>query len=464
MVPPRIFAHRNIVYATAERFASPVLVTDARTTNGPVQCPQVPGMLEQAMGTGDVPMHEECLTLNVFSPVDTGYNSPNASGGDAVKEKLPVLVWIHGGAFTNGTAHASWYDGSNLAARGCVVVAINYRLGALGFAGRSDVGLQDQITALTWVRDNIARFGGDAAHVTIFGESAGGCSVLALLAAPAAQRLFVRGWAMSPSIGQLRTPARADESVRLLLDDLKMTSLSAARAVTPDQIVAAQGRLLRDPKDVVTMFSPTVGGDVLPADAHERIANDPRPLVIGTMRDESRLWVAMNPAAANLSETHAMQHFVARFGEAAERAWADYARLRPGSTPAQMLAALQSDESFRAPAWRVIDARDRAGSATWSYFFTWPTPVFGGILGACHGLDIPFVFDNVSVPNVELFIGQSSVHRHLADTMAGALVHFARTGAAEWQTTEGKRTTLQIDERNDVVIDPERALYDLWNA
>ncbi|MFM8956400.1 MAG: carboxylesterase family protein, partial [Actinomycetota bacterium] len=233
----------------------------------------------------------------------------------------------------------SWYDGSNLAARGCVVVAINYRLGALGFAGRSDVGLQDQITALTWVHDNIARFGGDNSNVTIFGESAGGCSVLALFAAPAAQHLFARGWAMSPSIGQLRTPARADESVRLLLDDLQKKDLADAVDVSADQIVAAQGRLLRDPKDVVTMFSPTVGGDVQPADAHELIANDPRPLVIGTLRDESRLWVAVNPAAANLTEADAKQHFVARFGAAAEQAWADYSRLRPGSTPAQMCAA-----------------------------------------------------------------------------------------------------------------------------
>ncbi|MFM7899745.1 MAG: carboxylesterase family protein, partial [Actinomycetota bacterium] len=109
----RVVAHRNIVYATAQRFAKPMLVADARTTSGAVQCPQVPGLLEQAMGTGDVPMTEECLTLNVFAPAD-------------MNDKLPVLVWIHGGAFTNGTAHASWYDGSNLAARGCVVVAINY--------------------------------------------------------------------------------------------------------------------------------------------------------------------------------------------------------------------------------------------------------------------------------------------------------------------------------------------------
>ncbi|MFM7046727.1 MAG: carboxylesterase/lipase family protein [Actinomycetota bacterium] len=442
---------RNIVYATADRFAPPTPVNGERIANLTVQCPQIPGLLEQAMGTGELPMHEDCLTLNIFAP---------KSGGGG----LPVLVWIHGGAFTNGTAHASWYDGSNLAARGCVVVAINYRLGALGFAGRSDVGLQDQIAALNWVHDNIARFGGDAENVTIFGESAGGCSVLALFAAPAARHLFRRGWAMSPSIGQLRTTERADQSVRLLLDELKKESLEAARGVSADDIVASQARMLRDPKDIVTMFSPTVGGDVLPLDAHSRIANDERPLVIGTLRDESRLWVAVNPNAANLSEADVRAHFSARFGSAADQAWQAYGRFRPGSTPAQMLAALQSDESFRAPAWRVIDSRDRAGTPTWSYFFTWPTPVFDGILGACHGLDIPFVFDNLSAPNVEFFIGQSAAHRHLADTLAGSLVDFARTGKVEWQSTEGKRTTLQVDEKNDVVVDPERPIYDLWNS
>ena len=457
----QVNARRNIVFATAERFAVPALSTSERISEQRVQCPQVPGLLEQAMGTGDLPMHEDCLTLDVFWPSDASATATDGMSG--VAKHLPVLVWIHGGAFTNGTAHASWYDGSNLAARGCVVVAINYRLGAFGFAGRSDLGLQDQITALTWIRENIARYGGDPRNVTIFGESAGGCSVLALVAAPAARELFARGWAMSPSIGQLRTPSRADQSVALLLDDLKKPNLAAARDVPASQIVESQGRLLRDPKDVVTMFSPTVGGDVLPSDAHQRIASDPRPLVIGTMRDESRLWVAVHPTAASLTEADVRAQFEARFGAAADDAWTTYAQFRPGSTPAQMLAALQSDESFRAPAWRVIDGRDRNGTPTWSYFFTWPTPVFDGILGACHGLDIPFVFDNLDAPNVEFFIGSSPAHRHLANTLAGALVEFARTGKTGWQTTEGKRTTLQIDERNDVVVDPERPLYDLWN-
>ena len=444
---------RNLVYAVADRFKPARLETTVRGLDTVAQCPQVPGMLEQAMGTSELAMSEDCLTLNIFAPV-------GAQG-------LPVLVWIHGGAFTNGTAHASWYDGSNLAARGCVVVTINYRLGAFGFAGRADLGLQDQITALTYVQQHVADFGGDPANVSLFGESAGGCSVLALFAAPAAKSLFVRGWAMSPSIGQLRTTDRADQSVELLLDDLGGDSLDDLAQKSTQEIIAAQSRLLRDPKDVVTMFSPTIGGDVVPSNFHDHIAEDQRELVVGTLRDESRLWVALNPAAATLTSEAARDSFATRFGTAADRAWETYTHLRPAATPAQMLAAMQSDESFRAPAWKVIDARDRSGSPTWSYFFTWPTPVFDGILGACHGLDIPFVFDNLAAPNVEFFIGSATdcatAHRTIADALAGALVEFATYGRVAWQPTNGKRTTLRVDEQVAVVADPERAIYDLWS-
>lgn len=443
---------RNLVYATAERFQPARLEPTVRSADVVVQCPQVSGMLEQAMGTGDLAMAEQCLTLNIFAP-------QGAQG-------LPVLVWIHGGAFTNGTAHASWYDGSNLAARGCVVVAINYRLGAFGFAGRSDLGLLDQITALTYVQRHISGFGGDPSNVSIFGQSAGGCSVLALFAAPAAKSLFVRGWAMSPSIGQLRTTDRADQSVQLLLDDLGGNSLDDLASKSPAEIVAAQSRLLSDPKDVDTMFSPTIGGDVLPADTHERIAQDNRELVIGTLRDESRLWVALNPAAATLTDETAKEVFATRFDTAADQAWKTYAQLRPSSTPAQMLMALQTDESFRARAWKIIDARDRAGTPTWSYFFTWPTPVFDGILGACHGLDIPFVFDNLAAPNVESSIGSANdcgaTHRSIADTLAGALVEFATNGKVAWGPTDGQRNTLRVDEKSEEMVNPERAIYDLW--
>ncbi|MFZ9923759.1 MAG: carboxylesterase/lipase family protein [Ilumatobacteraceae bacterium] len=446
---PSVQTVRNIVYARAARFDRPETVDIFEQLPSAVQCPQVPGFLETAMGTTQLPMSEDCLTLNVHHPIDSSL-------------RLPVLVWIHGGAFTNGTANAAWYDGSNLAARGCVVVCLNYRLGAFGFSGARDLGLQDQISALSWVRDNIHRFGGDPSNVTIFGESAGGCSVLALFGAPDARHLFHKGWAMSPSLGQLRTPERATQSEWLLAKELGVSSIIEVRPLDTSAVLQAQDRLLQDPKDVVTMFSPTVGGDVVASDAYDLIASDQRPLVIGTLRDENRLWVALNPASANLTTDDVKSEFARRFGANMDAAWRTYERLRPESTPAQLLAAMQSDESFRVPAWRIIDGRARMGAPTWSYFFTWPTPVFEGVLGACHGLDIPFTFDNIDAPNVEHFIGASPTHRHLVTSLADTLVLFARSSQCTWSPTGATRTTMQIHEENLLLVDPERDIYDLW--
>ncbi|MEC7579548.1 MAG: carboxylesterase family protein, partial [Actinomycetota bacterium] len=158
-----VFVFKGINYALADRFQPSELdnstwsdLRDA-TVYGP-QCLQVPGIMEQLLGESTQPMAEECLTLNVFT-ADTS-------------ARKPVLVWIHGGAFTNGAGSVPWYDGSNLVRSGdIVVVTINYRLGALGFRGRDNAGLSDQVNALQWVRNNIASFGGDPSQVTIMGES-----------------------------------------------------------------------------------------------------------------------------------------------------------------------------------------------------------------------------------------------------------------------------------------------------
>ncbi|MGB1610124.1 MAG: carboxylesterase family protein, partial [Ilumatobacteraceae bacterium] len=189
---------KGIPFANAERFeASETLPgTPGRADTYRPRSLQVPGLMERFLGGSNQSMDEDCLTLNIFTPDATA--------------RLPVMVWIHGGAFVNGSGSLPWYDGSALARRyGVVVVTVNYRLGLLGFTGEDDLGLGDQISALAWVRDNIAEFGGDPESVTVFGESAGGASVIALLAAPSAAGLLHRGIAMSPSMPQLRSRRRA---------------------------------------------------------------------------------------------------------------------------------------------------------------------------------------------------------------------------------------------------------------
>ena len=204
-----VFVFKGINYALADRFQPSELETSTwsglrdATVYGP-QCLQVPGIMEQLLGESTQPMAEKCLTLNVFT-ADTS-------------ARKPVLVWIHGGAFTNGAGSVPWYDGSNLVRSGdIVVVTINYRLGALGFRGRDNAGLSDQVNALQWVRNNIASFGGDPSQVTIMGESAGGASVISLMACPHADGLYSGAIAMSPSIPQLRSSERGDEALSELL-------------------------------------------------------------------------------------------------------------------------------------------------------------------------------------------------------------------------------------------------------
>ena len=222
-----ITQHLGIRFATAERFEAPVLVPyDSAATLGQAgpMAPQVPGMMEQLLGVDASHMSEDCLFLNVFAPADATPDS-----------KLPVLYWIHGGAFLNGAGSVAWYDGSRLAARGHLVVTINYRLGALGFLGAGNWGTLDQICGLQWVREHIGAFGGDAGNVTIFGESAGGSAVVSLMAAPDAQGLFHRAWAMSPSIRQLRTLAQAEEWAAAFLGHAGVSSIDEARALSVEQ-------------------------------------------------------------------------------------------------------------------------------------------------------------------------------------------------------------------------------------
>src|SRR5256885_13958530 len=230
---------------------------------GPI-APQNPSHLEQLFGAEKPEQSEACLSLNVWTPgLDDG--------------RRPVLVWIHGGAFVTGTGSTPWYDGTRLATAGdVVVVTINYRLGALGFlelgelgderyAASGNCGILDQVAALRWVRDNISSFGGDAAQVTVFGESAGGMSVGTLLALPAAQGLFSRAILQSGAASHVVQRDKAESVTRDLLAELGLTPADAGKLVDVpvDDLLAAQGRVV-DRTWPNLAFTPVVDGVTLP--------------------------------------------------------------------------------------------------------------------------------------------------------------------------------------------------------
>ncbi|MFM7684314.1 MAG: carboxylesterase/lipase family protein [Actinomycetota bacterium] len=446
----------GIRYATAARFEAPVMVpydpaAQPGDTHGPLS-PQVPGMLEQLLGVDAGSMDEDCLYLNVFRPEGA------APGAD-----LPVLFWIHGGAYLTGGGSIGWYEGSRLAARGNVVVTINYRLGALGFLGGGNWGTLDQICALRWVREHVGTFGGDPANVTIFGESAGGSAVVSLLASPEAQGLFHRAWAMSPSILQLRDLETAMRWQGVFLQHAGVDSVQAVRDLPLEAVLQAQSATIATPNTRYDMFSPAAGGNALPDDLLAAAAASPVPLSIGTNRDESLLFLAFAPDLAAADADRWTEFAASQFGERAADAQALYEAARPGARPVALMAAVQTDQDFRRPAQALAEAREAAGAPTWMYWFTWASPAFGGALGSAHALDIPFAFDNLDAPGTAMMLGDGPELQGIANRFADELSGFARDGKPSWQAFDtADRATLRIDAEVVVLLDPEpelRALH-----
>jgi para-nitrobenzyl esterase len=445
---------RGIRFASAERFAVPTLIPyapgDELGVSGPM-APQVPGMLEQLLGSDVANISEDCLFLDVFAPEGAAPGS------------LPVLVWVHGGAYLNGSGSVAWYDGSRLASRGAVVVTINYRLGALGFLGEGNWGTLDQISALEWVQAHIGAFGGDAGNVTIFGESAGGSAVVSLMAAPAAKGLFHRVWAMSPSINQLRDAATASCWEAEFLQAAGVPSVEAARSLPLDEILAAQSKVITMPSLNYDMFSPAGGGLGLPGDLLAAAAANPVPFSVGTNRDENLLFLAFDPTYAQATPEQWHEHSERQFGDTAAEARAAYEAARPGASPLHLIAAAQTDHVFRRPAQRLCEARHEAGNPSWMYWFTWASPAFGGMLGSAHALDIPFAFDNLHAQGAEMMLGDDPSLHGLGARFADEIVGFAANGAASWDAYDTTaRATLRLDTTVELLRDPEpelRALH-----
>lgn len=445
-VPVR--ATKGIRFATAGRFEAPVLQPytpgSELGVSGKV-APQVPGMLEQLLSIDQSSMSEDCLFLDVFAPEGA--------------KNLPVLVWVHGGAYLTGSGSIAWYDGTRLAQRGAVVVTINYRLGALGFLGQGNWGTLDQICALKWVQQNIASFGGDASNVTVFGESAGGSAVISLMAAPEAKGLFHGVWAMSPSINQLRDVATADCWLAEFLGAAGVASIEEARALPLEDILKAQATVSAMPNTNYDMFTPAAGGLGLDADILGAAAASNTPLSIGTNHDESLLFLAFDPRFSAATTEQWVEETDRHFGQRAATVREAYEAARPGATPLQLIGAVQTDHTFRRPAQRLAEARSAAGNDTWMYWFTWASPALGGILGSAHALDIPFAFDNLHAPGTQMLLGDGEGHQDLAVRFADEIVSFARNGSAGWDAFDTEsRATLRLNTDVELLHDPEPTL------
>jgi para-nitrobenzyl esterase len=376
---------------------------------------------------------EDCLNLNVWTPDPA---APGLSLAGPAAAGLPVLVWIHGGSFTNGSGANAGYEGTAFARDGIVCVTINYRLGADGFlevpGADPNCGLQDMIAALTWVRDNIHAFGGDPGQVTLAGESAGAMAVATLMAVPAARGLFARAVLQSGAASNVLTTAQAAQVSERLTARLGVAATrDAVVAVPRDQLVAAVTALgleVRAPAaaaewgDLARLlpFAPVVDGELLPRmpldDATGQV-----PAMIGTNRDEGRLFFVPG-GVIDAIDDDMLGRFAAGYGITDLSAFA-------GATPGEVLCDVHTYAHFVRPADRL--ARARGATPTWRYRFDGLDVTDNGGLGSCHAAEIPFVFGTTGLPQMRLLIG-AHPSAAVAETMHSTWVRFAASGDPGW--------------------------------
>lgn len=418
---------------------------------------------------------EECLNVNVWTPTD-------AVGGGA----LPVLVWVHGGSFMNGSGSVLEYDGTAFARDGVVCVTINYRLAAEGFlfvdgdagAGTANLGLQDQVAALRWVQENIAAFGGDPARVTVAGESAGAMSVTTLLAMPSAEGLFAQAITQSGAAAHTLTPETGRQVAATLAEALGVAPTREAIAAVPlDTLVTAASDLVvevqtaPDPATWGSLalsllpFAPVVDGTVLPRHPLEAFAAGAASgvrVLVGSNREEARLFLVA-PGAIDHVDEPTLAGGAGAYGLPPE-GLALYRGNRPGASPGDVLAAVVTDWFFAVPAIRHAEARETGGGTTWAYRFDRPHPAENGGLGAAHAVEIPYVFATAHQPSAHPLSGASPSDDVVA-TAHGTWVAFVTTGDPGWAPyTSATRTTGVLTERLTVADDPDGAERAAWDG
>ncbi|MGW0435902.1 carboxylesterase/lipase family protein [Micromonospora sp. NPDC003197] len=424
------------------------------------------------------------LDLGGFYPTIAGedFLNLNVWSADLSQARQPVVVWLHGGGFDGGSSII--YDGSRFARDGVVFVSLNYRLGVEGFGdlgdGIGNLALLDQIAALHWVRENITAFGGDPDNVTIFGESSGAMSVGVLLTMPATHGLFRRAIMQSGAGNTVFAPETAQHIGRLLAAELGVPpNRDAIAAVEMERLLDAQNAVMAqlapypdprrwngEPGARVTAWQPVVDGQTLPArpiDAIRAGVGADVDVLIGTNAEEGRLSLVpfgLLDAITDDDLVTAMK----LYGLPVEQALNVYRASNPGAGPGDLLSLLQRDWWYRIPAYRLAEARAATSSSTYLYEFAWRSPQFDGLLGACHFLEVPFVFDLLDSPLFQKLTG-SKPPQALADTMHASWVAFATHGDPGWAGYDrASRPVMRFDTTSKLEYDPQPTERRIWDG
>jgi para-nitrobenzyl esterase len=414
-------------------------VRDAGTLGRPLPQPErrLPGLFSEPL-LGSREDRDPELTLNVWTP------DPGAAG-------LPVLVWLHGGAFIAGSPRL--YDGSAWMRDGVVLVTVGYRLGVEGFVhfagGDTNVALRDQLAALEWVQEEIAAFGGDPARVCLAGQSAGAMSLGWLLGSERSQGLFQRAISMSGGVELTYSPEQAARVAAVVAERAGTQPTAAAmRAVSVASVIDVQEGIApgeieldtaehSDPTGGMVWAAPVRDGDVVAEEPLAAIGRGARAdLLIGDTSEEGLLYLAGVPGFDDFG-VEALEAFAARLSPEPEALLAQLRAAEPDATPGKLAAQAITEMAFHAPTRALRERHASLGDRrTYGYRFAWRSGALGGRLGAAHAIDVPFVFDAVQDPQYagtdDRVLGAAGGPQELAERIHGAWVRFVTSGEPGW--------------------------------
>ena len=440
-----VYAFKGVPYAAstagANRFRAPqprapwAGVRDA--TAGGASAPQLKGgsPVEFAWYWSDIAASEDCLSLSIFTPALRD------------NKRRPILVWLHGGAFSAGAGTSAGFDGSHLAkAQDVVVVSINHRLNVLGslYTGEhadqlspesANTGVLDQVAALQWVKANAEAFGGDAGNITVFGQSGGAAKVTALLGVPAARGLIQRAVVQSGSgAWRLAQPDAAARAGHALLREFGLTSANAGRLrdVPVEQLIAAFGKVTAATGGA-SEFRPTLDGVVFAQDPFDPKASPLAaniPLLIGNAAQEATFFLAADPRNFSLTQEQVhkrIQRFIRLNDADTKRLIGAYRDNNSTASPSELLIAIAGDYNYRLPTLAVADRQSAQNAApVYAYEFDWKSPARNGVLGSPHTSEVPFIFGTLEAARP--LIQDSPDQLQVRDRIGAIWAQFARTG------------------------------------
>jgi len=399
------------------------------------------------------PMSEDVLHLNLWTP------------GLKDNKKRPVMLWLHGGGYARSSANSDLYNGTNLAtAHDVVVVGANHRLNILGylylagtgdsrFANSSNMGMQDIVFALEWIRDNIANFGGDPNNVTIWGQSGGAGKVSTLMGMPSAKGLFHRAIVES---GSATEAVSADDATKFAQQVLAKFNISANKVPDIQKVPLDDLEQMTLTRDGGRLLGPVVDGHTLPAIPFNPVASDLSaniPLLIGSNETEVT-WNA-NTDYTPLDDA-ALRERVKKVGKIndgqADQVIAVYKKGWPKASNLDLALIIDSDYTFARPGIDLESERKAAqGKApVYKYYFRWYSPVNGGHIRAMHTMELPFIYRNFDVSKTEIGDDFTKDMYALSDVMSLAWTSFARTGnpnhkgVPNWPTFDSQKQAMMI--------------------